>query len=417
MSLTFYLHKKAAPAHVAVVAPEVSMVNNEVRGDAMDTVRRLGFGAAGLGAGAAGLIALKNWLMRPRRPSADIGVGPSEIDLAYPQFEGADVTPDEARGIRKRKISIEREKAALDITYTDPKTKEKKTEDHEKLAARLAQQLYDAAADSEESRLLHNTMVDKMQKFAAVGDRVRVVDDRGREITTGTVSYEAERTEVMGDIRKNGGSISGMFPNRFIRQLDKHADAPQESPGLFSGRWLGGESHMKPTAMPWFLPAVTLGSLGGLAGGASLVSWLAKRRRKAEEKADVAAAKKEYEEAMMSQYSPMNTHRLLAPKEASSLDQIFDRCEKAGATKRAGGINDLLGTGTGAYLTLASLLGLGTGYGTYKYLQSRSKSKQLEQALKDRAALRATQNPPEMFIHPVAVRRRLQMEPEPAVSP
>jgi hypothetical protein len=282
----------------AMPAPEVVALNNQARDDALKSVGNIFLGGTAVGAGGAGLLALKQWLARPKPISSEIGLGPSEVDLPYPQFEGADITPAEAAQIKKRKALADREKLA---TPTPP------------------------------------------------------------------------------------------------------AAAPPGVAGA-AGDWLAGKTHMDPNSMPWYMPAGVLAGIGGVAGGASLVNWMAEKRRKAEQAREVEDAKQEFEEAMMSQYSPSNTHRLLAPKQAG-LDDLFDRCKEAGFAKVAGTVNDLAGTAAGGYLTLASLLGLGTGYGTYKYLEGRSKSKQIEKAIRDRAALRATANPPEMFIHPVAVNR------------
>ncbi len=404
MSLIVLRSKVAAPAHAAPLGPEMVQMNREATQGAMGDIRRTMLGGAGLGATGAGLIALKNWLLQPKPPTAALGMGPNEVDLAYPQFEGVDVGKAEARELKKRKALADREKAASpgaemlqanhdqlmakllppatlrrvapevvarlearekqakDITYTDPKTGQRVTEDHEQLGRKMAQKLQAAAAGDKDAELLHDAMVDNLTKFA-------------------------------GD--------------------------PKPAPGMFTPDWFMGKGTSQKTEMPWYPPAITLAGIGSVAGGAGLVSWLANKRRKAQQKAEADDAKREFEEAMLSQYDPTKTHRLLSPKVAgdtASLDGIFDRCKAAGLGKKAEG---LLGGLTGGYLTLASLLGLGTGYGTYNYLQDRSKSKRLEQALKDRAAVRATMNPPEMFIHPVAARKKrpLGEEAEAAVSP
>lgn len=295
------LVKKADLPHAATIAPEVAAVNQAMRADALGDVKRVAGVGLGLGVGAAGLIALKNWLARPKMPSHSLDLSPQEIDLAYPQVEGHDVTPEEAALLKKHKLLADKEKAA------------------------------------------------------AAGD---------------------------------------------------------PSPGLFSGRWLAGEAQKSKGTMPWYLPAVTLAGLGSAAGGAALVNWIAKKRRKAEQKNEMETAKKEYEEAMLGQYDPAATHRLLAPKEAASLDSLYDKCRQRGLLKEGADFNEILGGTTGGYLTLASLLAGGTGYGAYKYMQGRSKAKLLEDALKHRAAVRASQNPPEMFIHPVAVKKKKLTEEE-----
>lgn len=350
MSLIVLRSKVAAPAHAAPLGPEMVQMNREATQGAMGDIRRTMLGGAGLGATGAGLIALKNWLLQPKPPTAALGMGPNEVDLAYPQFEGVDVGKAEARELKKRKALADREKAA--------------------------------SPGAEMLQANHDQLMAKLLPPATL-----------RRVAPEVVARMEAR--------------------------EKSAADPKPAPGMFTPDWFMGKGTSQKTEMPWYPPAITLAGIGSVAGGAGLVSWLANKRRKAQQKAEADDAKREFEEAMLSQYDPTKTHRLLSPKVAgdtASLDGIFDRCKAAGLGKKAEG---LLGGLTGGYLTLASLLGLGTGYGTYNYLQDRSKSKRLEQALKDRAAVRATMNPPEMFIHPVAARKKrpLGEEAEAAVSP
>lgn len=145
----------------------------------------------------------------------------------------------------------------------------------------------------------------------------------------------------------------------------------------------------------WALPVGTVGAIGGLYGGHRLVDWLMEKRRKADTAADVDDAKSEYDEAVRGMYAKGAAAR-------DRLDDCFDAWEK----KAKGGflgmppLSEIGGAGAGMYLTLAALLAGGTGVGMYNYMRSRSKSKTLEDALKQRAQLRALQNPPEMHLRP-----------------
>lgn len=169
------------------------------------------------------------------------------------------------------------------------------------------------------------------------------------------------------------------------------------------GGWLRGDTHNNPDAIPWQMPGTVLAGAGGALGGTALVHYLLKKHRKSNLDSELAKAQQEYDEAMLSQYNPDKLRKLSSVKAASSttnLDVCFDALEKQGLLDK---LNDAAGMGAGAYLTLASLLGLGTAVGTKKWLDGRSGENTMTEALKRRAMIRNLQNPPDVHVKPVPV--------------
>jgi hypothetical protein len=194
--------------------------------------------------------------------------------------------------------------------------------------------------------------------------------------------------------------LSGRNLSRFAqKQAEDWADKVVHSaiptpigeamPTVASMPWLRGDSMTNSASIPWAIPGTAAAVAGGAIGGHHLVKWLLRKRRQSNLDAEVSQAKKEYEDAMLGQYSASNLHHV--PKRASDL---YDECKAAGA------FNELLGGGLGVYLAGAGLLGTATGVGTYKYLKSRSMRKLLEDAVKRRARERADTRPADVFIHP-----------------
>jgi hypothetical protein len=191
----------------------------------------------------------------------------------------------------------------------------------------------------------------------------------------------------------------------------------EPNPPVGSLRWLRGDTNNAIGGMPWVYPGLTLAGIGGLYGGYKLVDWLAKKRRKSESEGDLEEAKEEYEQAMKGMYGK---------QAAATLDDVCDTIESKSAqlTKQAGlpdmswwpGMNNVLGGGTGAYLALAALLTGGAGLGAYHLTRSKSPSKTLEEALRQRAQVRSLQNPPEIYINPDVGKRRTDEDDEEEAS-
>jgi hypothetical protein len=131
--------------------------------------------------------------------------------------------------------------------------------------------------------------------------------------------------------------------------------------------------------------AVGVGTLG-VAGGYSLMDWLAKHRRKAEQKADVDDARDEFRSALANEYNTA-----MSAKQANELDAAFDEWQKqANGRQQLADIGNLAG---GMYGAAALALGGGTAYMTYKAMKERSAQKLLQKAIAARARQRSTPQP------------------------
>ena len=83
-------------------------------------------------------------------------------------------------------------------------------------------------------------------------------------------------------------------------------------PTVGSPQWARGDSMTSQSAMPWAIPASFGTAAAGLYGGNKLVRWLLKKKHKAQLDSELAATKKEYEDAMLGQYDPDKLHKLSA---------------------------------------------------------------------------------------------------------
>lgn len=173
--------------------------------------------------------------------------------------------------------------------------------------------------------------------------------------------------------------------------------------------FLSGDAATSKSGVPWYGPAMLLGGMGGLAAGwKGLDAVLASRRRR-EQKADMEAARREFHDALMSQYAePIKTHpRLVKGAGAADgtmaevgrrLDALFDAYEKAAVDW-----GDAAGKATGAYGMYAGLSGLLTGAMVYDRIQKRSRRAVLEKALQKRQRRRFMQQPTQIMAVPEPV--------------
>lgn len=154
--------------------------------------------------------------------------------------------------------------------------------------------------------------------------------------------------------------------------------------------WFAGRTHINETAKPWMLPAsILLPSLGVYAGykGIDRVSEKLKEKDRNDE---LEAVKEDYRKALMEQYAA-NSKSSEAQSELNK-----DLTELAGIVKAAS-FNDYAGIGTGAYLTLATLLAGLTGKATYDWAKSQSPDERLARAVQTRERLRWATRPPEIY--------------------
>lgn len=171
---------------------------------------------------------------------------------------------------------------------------------------------------------------------------------------------------------------------RFRKRADPYRDVVdaviptpvgEPDPSLLSPKGIRGDGQTNSWSVPWAMPAAAAAAVGGGVAGSALVKWLTRRRLEKDRDADLAAAEKEYESA------------LGGVRKGASLDDAW-----AGLQKLA--TSETLGTMTGGYLTLASLLALLSGYGAYSMARKADPAQGMAAALDERTRLRAMHSPP-----------------------
>jgi hypothetical protein len=153
----------------------------------------------------------------------------------------------------------------------------------------------------------------------------------------------------------------------------------------------------------WFLPAATAALGGGYLGGSALANWLSKKREKVDRKGELDQAKEEFDEELQSMYDKAANSKVL--------DACFDEMEKK-ALFGLPDARDVLGFGTGSYLTIAGLLAALAAGGMYHHTRGQAPDRNIEKALAIRAQSRALQNPPEIYISPKKLDRDDEEEAE-----
>lgn len=150
-----------------------------------------------------------------------------------------------------------------------------------------------------------------------------------------------------------------------------------------------GEWTSDLMSKPWFMPAAVgaagLGIYGGYKGVQGALNW----RHKADRRNELDAARKEYRDALVSQYG--------TTKVASDNGLAKELDELAQEKVAAGTLANYAGAATGGYLTLAGLLAAGAGVGTYAYTKSNAPENRLAKAIQQRERLRWASRPPEIY--------------------
>ncbi len=214
------------------------------------------------------------------------------------------------------------------------------------------------------------------------------------------------------------GSALGMYKDPFN---------PGEG-GWLSGHGASPNSDLGKTQMPWYMPAIGAGAIGGVAGGYKLMDWVLNKKRKADLRGELDDAKREYQEALVDMYDPNKIRLLKRGSAAEALARDLD--ELAALTvkqanpsetwtdalgKRLTGVipttnvqrtaSSVGGAGLGTYLALAGAIGLGSGYLSHQYFSKTDPNKVLADVVKKRERERWATRPPEIFAVPSPVVR------------
>lgn len=184
--------------------------------------------------------------------------------------------------------------------------------------------------------------------------------------------------------------------------------AANTQPG-FWGSLFRGENVDTKHGLPGYWPMAMLAGVGGLAGGYGLADHFLDKKRKADLKAQVDAAKQRYEQALIDSYDPA---RLPVGKAAAARDPLDELADRLGVTdqtphKQASTWGELTGRALNAYGAFAVPASLLAAVAAYRYTKSRGTDALLQDALKKRERERLARRPPEVFAvpEPVAVDR------------
>lgn len=167
-----------------------------------------------------------------------------------------------------------------------------------------------------------------------------------------------------------------------------------------SRSFIQGDFAKDITSIPYALPALTAATVGSSVGGWKLMDWILDRRRKAELNEKLEQAKREYEEALLAEYS--------TGKKAST-NTLGDLLEQLYTVTKQAGVSDIVnyeipalaGTTVGAYGTLAGITSIATALKVYSEMKKRQRAKLLEQASARRQQQRSVSLPPSLYVQPV----------------
>lgn len=185
--------------------------------------------------------------------------------------------------------------------------------------------------------------------------------------------------------------------------------------GSVSG-FLAGDMASTKSGIPWYGPAMLGAGMGGLYLGWKGMDTILDARRKIESEAALEQARRQFREALVSQYdAPLSG----LPKKKKEEEKVASDSpmEKAGAAldrvwgsvarvlndyqiKQSLDVANLGGIAAGGYGTYAGLAGLLTGALVYQQMKKRSRQAVLEKAIQKRDRRRFMQSPTELYAVP-----------------
>lgn len=188
---------------------------------------------------------------------------------------------------------------------------------------------------------------------------------------------------------------------------------PLPYPAEKAGNFLGGDSAATKAGIPWYMPAMMMGSLAGLGGGWAGMDAVLHRRRKAETDAELNKARAQFHDALLSQYdAPLQNQTSITAKVAADapemvkvaqeLDAVWDLIDKR-LEKGSFDFANAAGVAAGGYGTYAGLSGLLTGALVYDKVAKRSRRAILQKAMQRRDRRNFTMRPNEIYAIPEPV--------------
>lgn len=213
----------------------------------------------------------------------------------------------------------------------------------------------------------------------------------------------------MGAAGRGAMGLYRIISRRFGKQPQLSVPAPVELTVPYPGRerlatkrkqksasiggLLRGEGAASRSEIPWFAPAALLTGVGSVAGGWKGMDMLLDSQRKARQRDELERAKKDYEEALLSQYDQKSAaERTPGEQLGDALDELFDSLEK-----NADWTQQLLG-GYGLYATGS---GLAAALAAYQMAKKRNDAELLRKAQQQRLRSRYEAQPAPVYAHPL----------------
>lgn len=172
-----------------------------------------------------------------------------------------------------------------------------------------------------------------------------------------------------------------------------------------SADFLRGDYAQSLSGIPWYVPAAVGGTLAGGYGGWSAMDYLMDKRRKGDLDAELAQAKKEYEDVLHEQAG--GNKSASAGTLARDLDELYTEF-----SKKADWATDLAGQGTGLYGMYAGATGGLGAYLAYNWAKKRQRKAIVEKALKERRRRQFAEQPAAVYGRPAVSTETPQDVPE-----
>ena len=172
-----------------------------------------------------------------------------------------------------------------------------------------------------------------------------------------------------------------------------------------TGKIFGGEYADSMLSHP--LGPVALGGAGlaGTVGGYKLMDYLMKRQNKSQRQNELAKARQEYEQALLTQQEhKVAGEKTAAVKLGEELDRLADMVEKIATTLEKQGFGQqAISKALGMYLLTGGAVGALTGNATYNFFKKRQPAYVLDKALKQHRREMALQRPQPIYARPIPV--------------
>jgi hypothetical protein len=218
-------------------------------------------------------------------------------------------------------------------------------------------------------------------------------------------------TGLYNMFRRNFGGSGASAPGPVTARIPYPVEPEEEEETLFKQANPNYITNKKNWA--GYMPGMLLAGAGGLAGGWKAMDVLLDRRRKAEQKDELAQARSRFQKALLYEYAQPKTAQDSSDDFDKQLDSIFEAVQEKAAQTAAPAPDikapllsaDTTGGLLGLYGAYAAPMALLSGAMIYDRTRAGSRRALLEKAKKERLRRRQASRPPEVYAVPTPVSR------------